>query len=153
MYFFDLKQTVQDVVTENNENEEERYLILNAIALQFVFKRFVLCTVLLIAYFWLIIDSQSLADVVRGLDFLQWMDMLEKVFSTSVNVLKRMQVQCYSQTLLKRILREPQNNNVHINMGPVVRTPVSVNPRLNLTWVSFFFFIKSTLSDTFLYSF
>ena len=132
-------------MTENNENEEERYLILNAIALQFVFKRFVLCTVLLIAYFWLIIDSQSLADVVRGLDFLQWMGMLEKVFSTSVNVLKRMQVQCYSQTLLKRILRGPQKNNVHINMGPVVGTPVTVNPRLNLTRVSFSFYQKHSL--------
>lgn len=37
-------------------------------------------------------ESQSLADVVRSLDFLQWMDMLEKVFSTSLNVLRRMQV-------------------------------------------------------------
>ena len=67
--------------------------------------RFVLRTLLLIAYYWLIIYSQSLADVVRSLDFLQWMDMSEKVFSTSLNVLRRMQVCSYSQTMLKWILR------------------------------------------------
>ncbi|KAJ7371032.1 Vacuolar protein sorting-associated protein 54 [Desmophyllum pertusum] len=37
-------------------------------------------------------ESQSLADALRSLDFLQWMGMLEKVFSASLNVLRRMQV-------------------------------------------------------------
>lgn len=37
-------------------------------------------------------NSQSLADAMRSLDFQQWMAMLEKVFSASLNVLRRMQV-------------------------------------------------------------
>jgi len=40
----------------------------------------------------LVHNSQSLADALRSLDFQQWMAMLEKVFSASLNVLQRMQV-------------------------------------------------------------
>lgn len=36
--------------------------------------------------------SQSIGDTVRSLDFLQWMEMLKKVFDSSLSVLKRMQV-------------------------------------------------------------
>ena len=79
---------------------------------------------MLIAYYWLIIYSQSLADVVRSLDFLQWMDMLEKVFSTSLNVLRRMQVHSYSQTMLT-MDTEGALENVHVNR-------VSLLSRLNL---------------------
>ena len=38
------------------------------------------------------------------------------------------------------------------NFGPVVRRPISANPGLNFTRVSFLF-IKSIFSDNFLYSF
>ena len=41
---------------------------------------------------FLVHNSQSLADTLRSLDFQQWMAMLEKVFSASLNVLRRMQV-------------------------------------------------------------
>jgi len=54
-----IRQTVQDVVAETNDNEEE---------------------------------GQSIADTVRSLDFLQWMEMLKKVFNTSLRVLRRMEV-------------------------------------------------------------
>lgn len=37
-------------------------------------------------------ENKSLNDSMRNLDFLQWMDMLEKVFNNSLNVLRRMQV-------------------------------------------------------------
>ena len=37
--------------------------------------------------------------------------------------------------------------------GPVVRKPVSANPGLNFNLGFFFLFIKSTLSDNFLYFF
>lgn len=54
-----VRQTVQDIVTDSKENEE---------------------------------DSQSINDAMRGLDFLQWMNMLEKVFNASLCVLRRMRV-------------------------------------------------------------
>lgn len=37
-------------------------------------------------------ESQSINDAMRGLDFLQWMNMLEKVFNASLCVLRRMRV-------------------------------------------------------------
>ena len=79
---------------------------------------------MLIAYYWLIIYSQRLADVVRGLDFLQWMVMLEKVFSTSLNVLRRMQVHSYKSSHVK-MDTEGVLESVHINR-------VSLLSRLNL---------------------
>ena len=36
--------------------------------------------------------SQSIGDTVRSLDFLQWMEMLKKVFNASLRVLRRMEV-------------------------------------------------------------
>jgi len=41
---------------------------------------------------FLVHNSQSVADALRSLDFQQWLAMLEKVFSASLNVLRRMQV-------------------------------------------------------------
>ncbi|XP_068729722.1 vacuolar protein sorting-associated protein 54-like [Montipora capricornis] len=37
-------------------------------------------------------ESQSIGDTMRSLDFLHWMEMLKKVFNSSLNVLMRMQV-------------------------------------------------------------
>lgn len=54
-----VRQTVQDIVTDSKENEEE---------------------------------SPSITDAMRGLDFLQWMNMLKEVFNASLCVLRRMKV-------------------------------------------------------------
>ena len=59
--------------------------------------------------------SKSLNDSMRNLDFLQWMDMLEKVFNNSLNVLRRMQVKCCPESVVFRPLVQGKSD-FHVKM-------------------------------------